>query len=414
MASVEKLPSGRYRPIARDADGRKIPGLGTFERWKDAKAKADKAEVEARQQAAAEKGDIPATITWSEWWKILEPRRQFDSDTGADQKKVVAKYLEPKWGDVPLNKIKRREVQAWIDDDLRQRRTPADKPLSAGYVNKIYRLFATTINAAVKADPPVLTVSPLAGIDLPKIVRKRKPHIAVDQVAPLAKVLRADYADATEFVMETGLRPGELAGLHDEQIDLDAKLLVVSNTYVSKRKMIRGYPKDKDMRTVALSARAVEIYRRRVADRDMSKPCGEPHFHDEMCVSDLVFRTTRGAVLQPAYWRQAMAHAASKPGVVRAVPYGGRRGFATRLARSGKLDLFELMDVMGWADPKLAREYVQESTGARERLMAALEDPSAATLRVVEGEKKRGTARGTDPSRDPSESSGKRRRRNVS
>lgn len=413
MAFTEKLPSGKYRGgywAPKPGGGRrKVWVLGTYDRKQDAKQDADEAAVKARRRAPSAGRPIPASITWDDWWEMLLPDRVFDSDTGKNDQKIVEKYLSPRWGSVSLNQIVKKDddgdgVQAWVDG-LSKLRTPAGTPLSPGYVNKIYRLFAMTIKAALDHDPPILDVSPLNGIKLPKIVRKQKSFIEVHQVDPITAHLRADYADATEFDMETGLRPGELAGLHDQQVNRAARLITVTNVYVAGRKMIRGYPKDKDARTVGMSDRAIEIYDRQVAGRDMTGPCGLPHFDSEPCTSSLVFLTTRGGVIVPQNWRQAMGYAAKKKGAPPAVPYGGRRGFATRLARSRQVDLFELMAILGWSDPKLAWEYVQESTGAVERVLAALAPPEDAPAPLGDGLLARLLVALDDPAVGPVESS---------
>lgn len=386
MASTEKLPSGRYRPVARDAAGQKIPKLGTYARKRDAQHAADEAEVKARRQASSRTGAIQASITWAEWWEMFNADRVFESDTAAVEENLVTKHISPHWGEVPLNQIDRPAVQQWVNI-LAKKRTPPNKKQPAGkvyeptYVRRIYALFATSINAALSHEPPVLLTSPLVKIRLPLRRKKGKTFIPMVDAPKLETQLRDDYADALAFGLETGLRPGELAGLHDDQIDDVGRVLTVSHVYVRRAKRIRDYPKDKDARLLPLSARAVAIYQRRTAGRDMSRPCGVEHYSG-MCPGELVFRTASGGVLKQDLLTEALTRAATKAGLPGRGGYALRRGFATRLARGG-IDLFELMDIMGWSDPALAREYVQESPGARDRMMAALGDPEATGLRIV-------------------------------
>ncbi|HEX3779792.1 MAG TPA: tyrosine-type recombinase/integrase [Pseudonocardiaceae bacterium] len=412
MASTEELPSGRFRGIYRDANGDKQHVKGTFRLKSEAKAAANDAESIARRQSALKAGTLSAKITWDQWWEVLAADRVFESDSDATERSLVTKHISPQWGETELNRIGRIGVQSWVNS-LQRQRTPKGTPYEASYVRKIYGLFAVTINAAINADPPVLGVSPLRGIQLPMVRKKPKTFIPVADVPTLTDRqkggLRADYADALEWMLETGCRPGEVCGLHDDQVDVAARLLLVRTVYVRRQKRMRDHPKDEDVRHVPLSTAALEIYQRRTEGRDMSRPCGVEHFGGR-CRAGLVFHTERGLTMNPDSLRQAFIHAAERVKLTPRSPYAGRRGFATRIARGG-MDLFEMMDLMGWSDPKLAREYVQESAGARERLMAALGDPEASKLRVVGQESGRGTFRGTDVSQQPTEGERKPKRR---
>lgn len=410
MASYEKLPSGRFRGIYQDhGQKRRVPG--TFRLQSEALDAAKEKEVEARRRAQLAVGTLPATITWDQWWELLSPDRQFESDTTYNQRYIVTKHISPQWGDAALNEINRKDVQDWVNK-LTKQRTPTGTVYEGSYVRHIYTLFRTTINAAINQDPPVLLVSPLVRITLPPIRKKAKQFVPMAEAPELTAELRCDYADVVAFVLETGLRPGELAGLHDDQVDVAGALLTVATVYVRRAQKMRGHPKDDDVRVVPLSARALSIYQRRTKDRDMRQPCGVQHYHGR-CTTDLVFRTEAGGVVKAELLRTAMARAADRAGLSGRTGYALRRGFATRLARGG-IDLFELMDIMGWSDPALAREYVQESPGARDRLMAALGDPSATGLRVVGQQDDRGIDRGTKSDGSAPEGPGKRSRRKTS
>lgn len=415
MAFKEELPSGRYRAgywTKVDGKSKKVWVDGTFRLPTEALAAANEAQVISRRQANRAKGTLPATITWDEWWELLCVDREFESDTRVVEDSLVAKHIRPRWGDTPLNEINRPDVQKWVES-LRKQRTPQRTFYKPRYVCAIYAKFAMTINAAVTADPPVLFASPLKGITLPKVPRRAKAFLPVDDVEPLSAALRDDYADCVAFDMETGLRPGELAGLHDDQVDVVGKVLTVQTVYVRRAKRMRDWPKDDDVRTIPLSARAIEIYQRRVAGRDMSRSCGVPHYGDITCRHDLVFRTQLGNVLDYNTFRQVMQRAAVKAKLPGRSGYALRRGFATRLARGG-IDLFELMDIMGWSNPNLAREYIQQSPGTRDRVMAALGDPEVTALRVVGQDQPRGTDRGTSSNTDAPADAPKISRRKTS
>lgn len=420
VASAERLPSGRWRGIFRDAAGNKRRVPGTFPRKSDAREAAQEEEVKARRSAAAATGTLSARTPWGAWWEIVSEGRHFESDAGRTEEQLVRAYVMPKWRGVPLNKIAQREIQRWVEQ-LERGTAPVEmvdpkfeqRALSASYVQRIYSPFRVSITKAL--DEGVLDASPCAGVKLPKRQKRPKTFVTPTEAARLAKELRADYADAVAFMLDTGLRPGELTGLHAHRVDLDAGVVTVAETYVFRQKKIRPWPKDRDAREIPLSARAVKVLRRRLADRDLRQSCGIEHMRSETCKHQLVFLTDAKRPLNRDTLAYHLRKAADALGIEAKSGYALRRGFATRLAEGG-LDVFQLAEVMGHADINLSREYVQATSTARARVLAALgESP---TLSVVDGEgvgqnRSRGTRRGTDLGNQASPDAPKRKGKDV-
>lgn len=397
MASAEQLPSGRWRGIYTDANKKKQRVPGTFDLKDDAKFAAQEAEVKARRQAAVRRGTLSPRTTWGAWWDVLRDKRNFDSDTPTTEGYIVEGYLRPQWGETPMNEISQGAVQDWIDDLVAgnfRRTERKTAPPSPGYVHRIYSVFNVSIKAAVKEE--VLGASPCVGIKLPKRPKRPKSYMTTGDADVLGKELREDYRDAVDFGLETGLRPNELVGMHAIQADETLKGFWVTDVYVKRKKIIRGYPKDKDARFVPATDKAWEIYKRRTASRDLSSGCGIPHSDGTECASALVFLTLRGRPMNQDTLGYHLRGKAKKLGMATKSPYSWRRGFATRAAEGG-LNAFDLADLMGHADIKVTSEYVQQTKRTGDRLRAALaerqSDDSAprARLRVIKG---RGTARG--------------------
>lgn len=386
MASVEKLPSGNFSGVYRDAAGKKRRVKGTFDRKTDAREAAQEAEVKARRQAAVRAGTLSARTAWGEWWDIHNSRRSWESDNGHTEDNIVRNYLLPRWGGVPLNAITHRAVQGWIDD-IKSGRAPS-------YVQRIYSVFRVSMTAAVDAE--VLNASPCVGVRVPKRQKRSKPYASVEDAERLGGEMPECYRDAVEFALETGLRPGELTGLHAHRVDLGEGWLIVAETYVFRQKRMRPWPKDRDERLVPLSSRAVEIVKRRLAGRDLSSGCGLPHIGGEVCRSPLVFLGVRGGTLNRDILNFHLRNAADSAGLVRKSGYSLRRGFITRAAEGG-LDVFTLADIVGHADVNQTKEYFQKTPTVRSRTLAALGERPA--LAAVEDVGRRGTGRGTDSPR---------------
>lgn len=420
MAFAEKLGSGRYRGGYSDSSRKRRYVKGTFVRRKDALNAAQEAEVKARRRASAASGTLPGSTEYGQWWELLSVDRIFESDTGSTQRYNYANHIEPRWGHVALNEIKRTEVNSWVKRDLVPNFAPST-------VLTIYGLFAVVINAAVAAG--ILDASPLVRIELPKVPKKRKSYTTQDQVRLIAEDVRDGakgesgkahrgyrraepvYADAIEFGFETGMRPGELAGMHFDQIR--PGWVTARTVYVPGSGKMRDYPKDKDERDIPLTTRAREIITRRSHGRDVREACGIEHYRNRRCNSALVFALPGGHPLDTKRMTRLMAGAAARAGLPRKTAYDNRRGYGTHLGHNG-VDAFSLANVMGHSNVQQTQQYVQEDPAVRARVLAALGDPSATGMHVVESRPGHGTDRGTHPDRQVPTGAGREEGRRTS
>ncbi len=384
MPWADPYPGGGFRGGYRDSAGAKkyVKDLAgktvRYETKKKAKAAANEKEVDARRKAATP-SEVPmeATTKWGAWWDHLAKKRTFDdTDTASTEANIVKNYLRPKWGDVSLCEISFKAVKHWVQqDELKVR-----PGMSPGYVHRIFSIFNVSIKEAL--DQEVLTASPLAGVKLPKRHKKPKPYLSTKSNAAMREHLREDYRDALDFGLETGVRPGELCGLHSDRIDLDRGWMLVAETFVKRRGIIRPYPKDGDVRWVPLTDLACEIAARRIGGRDESKGCGFVHSDGLPCSGVLTFMTVRGRIMHPDTMGYHMGNAAENAKVPRRSPYAIRRGWATRAAEGG-LDAFQIAEILGHATLDQAQEYVQQTPAARMKLVAALS--KYPQLTVLEG-----------------------------
>lgn len=383
MAWTEKLASGRHRGRYYDSDGKKrtvLDGKRGFARKRDAKAAAVEEEVKA-QRTAAPTLRPGSTLTWGEWWeRIKDDRDNPVTDTASREETMVRLYILPWWGDVPLNRIKRSDVQRWIDHP---RGLKVRRGMSPAYVRRIYNVFRATMREAIKDGGP-LDATPCVGIELPRIPKRRKAHYTPDQVSAIT---RDDYRRAVEFVMETGLRPGELCGLHDDHVDRDTGWMRVWHVYVSGRDVIRPQPKDEDERWVPLTPRALELVEEATDGRKLTG-CGIPHSDGSRCRSGLVFLREDGQPMKPRVFR-AWLNRNGLPGL-----YAGRRGWVTRAADGG-MSPFDIAAAAGHSDVTITQGYWQQTPAMRGRMIAALGQHEGLT--VVGHDDSRGVSRGVEP-----------------
>lgn len=388
MAWVEQLASGKYRGGYRDSARRKqyvVQADGTgFDRKTDAKEAAQEKEVDARRIAAIETGEQSAKITWGDWWRAIEGKhlKGVASDTKEKEQWIVSKYLMPQWETVPLNQITRRRVQNWVKDDI----TPGHKPT---YIRKVYAPFRWSINRAV--DEEILKASPCAGIKLPSAKKQvAKVHTTTGDRDKLLPHLNVAYQRMLEFQLDTGLRPGELCGMHADQVDFDTGWIKVSNVYVPKLGRIRPWPKNEKQRQVPATKAALAAAKAAIGERPLRAGCGVPHSDGSKCRSIIVFLSPTDKPVLPLTFRAALNRAADKAEMPFRGPYANRRGFGTRAAAVGT-DAFTIAAWMGHSDLEETDGYVQRTDAARAKFVAALGEREP--LRAVG----QGVARGAEP-----------------
>jgi integrase len=404
MAWVEQMASGRWRGCWRDSSRKtqhivQADGTG-FERKTDAKEAAQEQEVKARRRAAAEAGTASAKMLWRDLWEIYNnrpKRKKTASKTVIVQSANVDRYVMPRWGDTPINKIRHVSVQDWIDEELD---TPGRKP---NYVATIYTPFRASINYAVKK-LKILDASPCVGIELPKLRKsQKKTYTTTNEAAKLGEKLHVRYKRMMEFEHETGVRPGEVCGLHAEYIDFKRRRITVSDVYVGGLDVIRAYPKDGDHREVPLTRRAIAILQEALDGRDLKAGCGVPHADDSKCRSVLVFLSPRGKAVKPRNYYVALWRASDRAGMPTRGPYDLRRGFSTR-AVENEVDPFTLKAILGHETLDQTDEYVQLTENSLKAFAAKMGDP--VELRAVGHPEDRGAAHGANVRGTPLDDSG--------
>lgn len=395
MAWAERMSSGRYRGRYYDNAGQVqsvIDGKVGFKYQKDAEEAAQEAEVRGRRKAAVEAGTQSARITWSQLRELfVDSKRGKPTETEFSESYPIRLFIEPRWGDVPINQIQRKRVQAWINNDIK----PGKKP---SYVHRIYQIFAAPLNWAVEEE--ILDATPCTKITLPTITKEPKPYMDDDYIAVIGQHLSENAKLAMEFQYETGLRPGELGGLHIHRIDRRLKILTVADVFVGRLKLMRPYTKNGDVDEIPITTRALEILDEVLLGRNVRRGCGVPHHDGRKCRSDVVFRTVRDKPLDPRNYYALLVRAAERAGVELKSPYAGRRGFATRLAENG-VGIFDIAASMRHGVDQTPG-YVQKTPAFLDRIRVALGD--SPQLTVVEGRGARGAARGADHEKHPSTS----------
>jgi integrase len=337
------------------------------------------------------------------------------------------KHLDPVWGPVPLNKIRRGDVERWLID-LEQR-----KGLSPATVWRCYTLLSSSLRAAVHERR--ISASPCDGVRPPKIGPGRERFLSRDEASRIARVMTEPYRSLFLCLVGTGARWGELVGLHWSAVNLEAGYVDINDAWDSVARSMKGYTKSRSRRRVWLSEWVVDVFRDH-AGRYPPTPCRLTHRAGSVCRGGLVFTGRRdGGLIEynvffKRHWGGAVGRTAwraiddpvadrtfvspsaghhvrgledaamektwqdGRAGVGPVRVHDCRHTFASWLVQAG-VPLLDVADQLGHSYSSTAARYGHLGTSSRDRVRSAMawgaDDPEP-PLRGLETDQ--------DPSRD--------------
>lgn len=374
MAWAERLPSGRYRGLYRDAAGSKRSVGATFAHKAAAERAAAAREATARKSVAADPEAYRRP--WGEWCDEWWPTRGVEPTTARIDESRRRTHLDPRWESVPLASIRRQDVKAWAASMRRAKVGPST-------IQRAVHLLSASLEAAVDAE--ILETNPAARLKgLAKGAQAQERFLTREEYASIREQLPTTHHQlVADMLAHTGLRWGEMAGLHWNRVDLDRGVLRVVEVWDEPSGRIKAYPKGRQTRDVPLVAGLVDALGNLPQTRG---GCGVEHATGR-CRSGLVFTTERGAVLRnsnwSAHWRRAVGHSI----VEHARVHDLRHSFASWLLQAG-VPLAEVGRLMGHVSTQTTAKYAHLAAAPNEAVLAALGGLAAPILPHDEGPKR--------------------------
>ena len=198
--------------------------------------------------------------------------RGIEEVTQAKNASLWRTHCEEQWGAWPLAAVARLEAQAWVDKLGSTRRArhqgrPARAgdegvpTLSPATIRDIVHLMSSIYKAAMRENPPLVTVNPFSDLELPELDPHAIEFYERDEAealfAAIGFIAGSAWRTLAELGMTVGLRPGEIHGLHGHRVDwLRSQIAVID---VLTRLGLRQHPKSrKSHRVVPVPAHILE------------------------------------------------------------------------------------------------------------------------------------------------------------
>lgn len=375
MAWTVLRANGNTTGFYRNAAG-EVRSAGTYAQPKQALKEAILKENEQRKPGAVDPKD--GRVTWGTWFELWHESRSLAYSTEQCYRSTADCHLLPRWRDVRLCDIEHMEVVKWVKQmgvEKRNRRGEVvQKKRTVWTIRNSLMLFKTSLNAAVFAKR--LEASPAEHVPYPDLPTAMERYLTPDEVEAIAFHMDGRNALLVWTLVQTGMRPSELAGLHWRRLDLERGTIQIVEKFDQKAGVIDPLPKDDEQRSVPLPEDLVMQLRRY---RDHMAPprdttCGIQHSAGR-CIGDLVFRGPRLAPIRSNEWgkgpfKRALQDAGIE-GHVR--PYDLRHTYASWLLQQG-VHLAELARMMGHSDWEVTKKYAHLSEQGYDTVRQALTD----------------------------------------
>jgi integrase len=176
--------------------------------------------------------------------KVARKKINVRASTRARDEAVLRSLVLPHFGDWQVRSVTVDDVQAWV--------TELSQVKAATTVRKAYQLLGQVFAHAVGRN--LIVNSPCVGVALPRLEDPPRTFLDRDQVRDLADAIDPRFRVFVYTAALTGLRFGELAALHVDDLDLDNGTLTVTKTQAEVRGEVSvTSPKTKaSRRTVSL------------------------------------------------------------------------------------------------------------------------------------------------------------------
>lgn len=380
MAWAEERAKQKWSGLYRDAGGAKRRLPGTYATKSLAKDAATAAEVAANSHKGRMRtGPSP---TWGQWCERWWASRAVEPSTIQNEDSMVKKHIIPRWADVKIDEIRRLDVQAWV----------SDLPLAQESARRVLGVLVSSLSAAVEEG--VLDTNPAHRIKLPPRPQGREVFLSKDQFAALAQAIPSHNDRAVvKLLAGTGMRWGELAGLHWRSVDLAKGAVTVRDVYSAGE--IKPYPKGRKQRHVPLFDWVVED----LDDTASHVVCNAEH-RDAICASGLVFHNSAGMPLNDRnFYRRVLLPALKEAKLdgLGVTLHDLRHTYASWLAQSG-VPLERIAELLGHASISTTQIYAHLMPARHDDLARALganwgqtstSNDSRPLLRAVENPKPR-------------------------
>ncbi|MFC9884485.1 tyrosine-type recombinase/integrase [Streptomyces libani] len=333
--TITKRKDGRYQcaVYVLQPDGTRARKFAYGKTWAECDAKR-------RELLAKVDGGVPVPTRsaklaeWLPYWldNVIKPNRK--RSTYSKYAMHVRLYLVPLLGTKRLETLGPRHVRVFLADVARK-----SSPATA---KEAHRVLRTALTAATREELVTRNVASL--VEAPKVVSRETTPWSLDETLTFLEEARRDplYA-AFVLAIAMGLRRGEVLGLRWSDVDLDGRVIRISNQVQRiGGELYQDTTKTGKIRPVPLplvSLAALRWHRLRQAHEAEKRGT-------EIDPAGLVFTTRSGRPIEPRNLNRSFSRLTASAGLRTIRLHDARHGCATLLTAAGVAPRV-LMEILG-------------------------------------------------------------------
>ena len=300
----------------------------------------------------------PSGMTLIEWlntWIDAYCRNEVRESTLVNYEIFAEKHIAPTIGNIRLCNLNPVILQRFYNDKQHNGRLRGSGGLSPKTIKNIHDMLHRALEQAVKLD--MILKNPADSVTLPKIIKKERRYLTVEEQHLLQKQLKDD-AIGTAILLDlyTGMRQGELLGLmwKNVHLDCDAPYLRVTQTL----NRLKNYGEFKDRKTVLEigypktphSVRNIPLLPNIAEKLRIYKGMQEKYMHEHGIIPNgYVFTSSTGNWIDPKNFQRDFKLTLKRCGIREINVHGIRHTFATRALESG-MSVKTLSKILGHAN----------------------------------------------------------------
>lgn len=298
--------------------------------------------MEEKEQAADERRKAPTVENLID--EYIKKHAKVNKRQWQEDERLLNKDALPTWGKRKAADIKKRDVVLLLESIVERG--------SSGTANSFFRCIRKMFNWSVERD--ILEHSPCDGVKMPAPVNSRDRVLSEKEIKTLWNSLdSASISDeikrAIKLIFITAQRPGEVIGMHTDEIDKDGRWWTIPVERSKNKKAHRVYLTDTALELIgSLTVNDKKTGEVKPRGFIFDCPIGKKiQPISEKSLSKAIRRNLAWPVLhngKPVFGADGKPVTENRLGVEHFTPHDGRRSAATIMSKLGFMD--EVIDAL--------------------------------------------------------------------